>query len=309
VSRRRLNSTTPKPTIGDPAREQKLGVLLTGLFRPSLALAQRGLVRLLRLRWRRRPVRREHAQKEEQLLPCGPFALTRPQQAGDLLLWVPRRLDSFLIDDLTGGYGYSHTSVDTGEIDLPTRRPVMVEVTVGQQVARKFLDEYPQRPFVRLLLRQAGVDVAGFLACVQSKLGNAYDGLEALTLGEIDDPAKEVCSGLAAACLPEPERQRIARARRLGLLRRRSVSVYSKAAALETREFISPNGFAEYYGAPPGRRLGGPDISVHPRPLALSPRRAATAAAQHHGWKLVLALAVLAGSLLSMGYFSRRFAG
>jgi hypothetical protein len=285
--------------IGDREEEHQLSRLVTQLFHSDLAWLHRGLMKILRIRWRGRSIRAENEQKEEAPLPGGPFATTRKKQLGDLLLWVPRRIDSFLINDLTGGYGYSHATIDTGEIDLPTRKPVMAEITIGQTVSRKFQDEYRQRPFARVPLAQSGLDVEQFVSCVKGKLGEQYDGLEAITLGEIDDPAKEVCSGLAADCLPESARKRIARARRMGLLHRASVSVYSGAEAAHTREFISPNGFAEFYGAPKGKTLPGPDTLVTPRLVDDSTQRIASAAVRQPVWKLGLGLAV--AGLLFLG--------
>jgi hypothetical protein len=122
--------------------------------------------------------------------------------------------------------------------------------------------------------------------CVKSKMGEQYDAWDAITLGEIVEPAKEVCSGLAADCLPENERQRIARAARLGLLHGASVSVHSKPSALKTKEFISPNGFAEYYGAPKGKKISGPNIVVQPQPIEISASRIANQFGRHYGWKL-----------------------
>jgi hypothetical protein len=225
---------------------------------------------------------------------------------GDLLLWVPRRIESYLIDDLTGGYGYSHATVDTGEIDAPTGKPIMIEVTVGQTVARKFQDEYGPRAFVRIPLSQTGVDVEKFVACVQSKKSEPYDIWDALTLGEIVDPAKEVCSGLVADCLPERERQRMAWARRLGWVRGASASVHSKPGALRTRVFMSPNGLAEYYGAPQGRKAAGPDMAVQPRPVQVSLKKVAAAAARHPGWKVAAGVAALGLLALALAKCIRR---
>jgi hypothetical protein len=188
----------------------------------------------------------------------------RQQQMGDLLLWTPRKIESFLIDDLTGGSGYSHATVDTGEVDLPTGKPVMIEITVGHPVERTFQDEYPGRPFARIPLSKTGIDVAAFVACVKSRLGEPYDNLEALTLGEIDDPAKQVCSNLATDCLPETVQRAIANARRIGQLSKASVSIHSPSDAPQTKVFVSPNGFAQYYGAPRGEKLAGPDVLVKP---------------------------------------------
>lgn len=276
--------------------EHKLIGLITFLIESDLKWISRPLLKILRLKWRDRPIQPEHSPKEVTPLPTGPFMTSRLKQLGDLLLWAPRQIDSYLIDDLTGGYGYSHATIDTGEIDIPTSKPVMLEITVGQMVTRKFQDEYEQRAFVRLPISKTGVNVEQFVACVKSKMGEQYDTWDALTLGEIEDPAKEVCSGLAADCLPEKERKRIAWAKRLGLLRRASVSVHSIPGALKTKEFISPNGFAEYYGAPQGRKISGPDITVQPQPVEISMQSVVAAAVRHQGWKL--AAGVFASALL-----------
>ncbi len=232
--------------------------------------AGRLLLKGVRLAWGRRQVRQEHEADPPVPTPSGPFLPTRPRQMGDLLLWVPRHIDSYLIDDFTGGYGYSHVSIDTGEVDSPTGKPIMAEVTVGQVVSRKFQDEYGSRHFARIPLQEIGVDAPAFVRCVQSKLGEPYDVLDALTLGEIEDPAKEICSSLAADCLPKSERQAIATARRKELLRGAAVSVTSRPNDPHLREFVSPNGFAEFYGAPSGKHLRQPDTLVRPRPLISS---------------------------------------
>jgi hypothetical protein len=233
-------------------------------------------------------------------LPTGPFLTTRKGQLGDLLLWVPRGIDSYLIDGMTGGYGYSHTTIDTGEIDLPTGKPVMVESTLGHKVGRKFQDEYKKRLFVRVPLSTTGLNTEQFVECVKSKMGENYDILDALTLGEIEDPAKEICSRLAADCLPEKERQQIGRAKKLGLICRSSVSVYPMPGEAKTREFISPNGFAEYYDAPKGRKLTGLGITIQPHPIKIAVKSIAAMAGRHHGWKV---LAVLAGTIMLLIFF------
>ena len=253
------------------------------------------LLNILRLKWYDHPFQTEISTNEKASLPTGPFMTTRKKQLGDLLLWVPRGVDGYLIDGMSGGYGYSHTSVDSGEIDLPTGKPVMIESTMGQKVTRKFQDEYGQRAFVRVPILETGVNVEEFVECVKSKIGETYDYLDAITVGEIEDPAKEICCRLAADCLPQKDRKQIARAKKLGLLCGSSVSVYSKLDAAKPREFISPNGFAEYYGAPKGRKLSGPDIRIHPQPVRIAMNSVAAAAARHHGWKL---LAVGLGAIL-----------
>jgi hypothetical protein len=285
------NSTVPLTARNQT--DQAAAALAARLARSDLRWLGRGLLKGLRLVWRGRPMKTEHATTAETPEPAGPFRASRRAQAGDLLLWVPRGIDSYLIDDLTGGYGYSHTTIDLGEVDLLTGRPVMAEITVGQTVRRKFIDEYGQRAYARVPLSHAGVNVREFLECVQSKMGERYDTWDALTLGEITDPAKEVCSGLAADCLPENQLREIARARQLGLLHRGSVSVHSKLDAPRIRAFVSPNALAEYYGAPRGRKVTSPDTLVQPRPVGGTMGRTVQTAARRHGWRLAAGLATV----------------
>jgi hypothetical protein len=267
------------------------------LVRSDFIWLGRILMKGLRLAWRHRPGPVERGPKAEAALPGGPFAVQRRQHMGDLLLWVPRHIESFLIDDLTGRFGYSHVTVDTGEVDLPTGKAVMAEVTIGQKVERKFQDEYAARPYVRVPLSKTGINVEDFVGCVLSRLGEPYSNLEALTLGEIDDPAKQVCSSLAADCLPANLRQEIAKAKRLGLLHGMSVSVHSHPWAPETDVFVSPNGFAQYFGAPKGGQVRWAGMQVDPHPLDTSIR----GVARKHGWKMLVLLGVagmLAAALL-----------
>jgi hypothetical protein len=275
-----------------------LGMLLA---RSDIAWAGGFLLKALRFLWHDRPVRTEQATTAGEPVPGGPFRMARREQVGDLLLWVPRGIDSYLIDGLTGGYGYSHTTIDTGEIDVPSGKPVMAEITVGQRVTRKFQDQYKKRAFVRVPLAKTGMDLRQLAECVNSKMGEKYDVLDVITLGEIDDPAREVCSGLVADCLPEDAVRRIAQAKRLGLLHRGSVSVHSRAKALKTKAFVSPNGFAEYYGAPRGSRVSRPNTLIEPEPLKITIDQVTAAAVKRHAWKAAVGLlALLALGLVVM---------
>jgi hypothetical protein len=253
-----------------PKEERDRNGRILRLVGSDLKGLERIFLKILRVAWRHQPAPTESVLEEETNVPTGPYAANRRRQMGDLLLWVPRKIDSFIIDDLTGRFGYSHLSVDTGEVDLPTGKPVMVEAMVGKPVQRKFQDEYAGRNYARIPLSKTGIDAETFVGCIKSELGEPYDNLEALTLGEIDDPAKQVCSGLAAECLPETVRKEIAKARRLRLLRGTSVSVHSSFNAPKTKVFISPNGFAEYYAAPKGRMLQEADLLVEPHPMDTS---------------------------------------
>ena len=201
-------------------RQKQTGWILH-LVRSDLKWLGHILLKGLLFAWRHEKIPIE-GKPEKTTLPDGPFTVKREHQAGDLLLWVPRQIDSILIDDLTGGYGYSHNSIDIGEVDEPTGKPVMIEVTLGQVVERKFQNEYKERAYARIPLSKIGVDTETFVDRVKSLLGEPYDTIETLTFGEIDDPAKQMCSNLAADCLPETMRREIARARRLGRRARRA---------------------------------------------------------------------------------------
>jgi hypothetical protein len=282
--------------------ERKLaGWVIRGLH-SDFKWLERILLKWLRFAWRHHPGPTENGPKEVKAIPTGPFAVKRSQQAGDLLVWVPRQIDSYLIDDLTGRFGYSHVTVDIGEVDLPTGKPVMLEIIIGQPVERKFQDEYGQRAFARIPLSKTGIDINTFVNCVKSTLGEPYDDLEALTLGEIDDPAKQVCSGIPADCLPEKVLREIATARRLGLLPHTSVSVHSRLNAHKMRVFISPNGFAQYYGAPRGKELHTTDFLVEPHML----NNSVTSVLRKQAWKAVpilgISVALTAALLLIIKY-------
>jgi hypothetical protein len=199
----------------------------------------------------------------EKSIPTGPFQTAFRDSEGDLLLFVPRNEISRTINSLTGRYGYSHLAIDCGEIDIPTGRRIMIEVTMGLGVHYAFQDEYGKRHFVRLPLRETGMDIDEFCQCVHAKVGEKFDNLEAITLGILDNPARQICSDLATVCLPEETRAKIARYHKRAVLHPLSV-VQDKMLAVGLRLFMSPNGFAEFLGAPRGRDLKGPDQLAHP---------------------------------------------
>jgi hypothetical protein len=114
---------------------------------------------------------------------------------------------------------------------------------------------------VRIPLKKAGVDEDEFYNCIRSKLGEKFDYEEALTIGLIHNPAKQICSDLATVCLPEAIRTDIARYHREGFLH--SLSALHLANKV-SRLFVTPNGFAEYFGAPRGDKLKAPDQLSEP---------------------------------------------
>lgn len=199
----------------------------------------------------------------DKKLPAGPFQMTEEARAGDVLLFVPRNEVSRTINNLTGKYGYSHMAIDCGEVDKPSGRRVMIEATVHAGVHYAFQDEYGKRPFVRLPLRKAGVDVQTFCECIHAKVGEKFDDLEAITVGILDNPARQICSDLATVCLPEEMREEIARYHRKAVIHPLS-AVKDEQPGPGFRLFMSPNGFAEFLGAPLGKELAGPDQLAEP---------------------------------------------
>ncbi len=196
--------------------------------------------------------------------PSGPFQTAFNESEGDLLLFVPRNEISRTINSLTGRYGYSHLAIDCGEIDISSGRRVMLEVTMGLGVHYAFQDEYGKRPFVRIPLREIGMDVQKFCECVHAKVGEKFDNLEAITLGILDNPARQICSDLATVCLPDEMRAKIARYHKRAVIHPLS-AVRDVLPGSGFRLFMSPNGFAEFLGAPRGPQLKGPDELVHPQ--------------------------------------------
>jgi hypothetical protein len=176
------------------------------------------------------------------------------QHIGSLLIFVPRDAIGRVIDSLTGKYGYSHMAIDCGEYDGMSGKRLMIEATAAG-VHQVFQDKYGTRKFVRIPLKQTGVDVGQFCDCVRSKLGETYDEEEALTFGIIDNPAKQICSDLVTVCLPETIRADIAHRHTNGHLQPRSAIRVNGKLNASFRLFVSPNGFAEYFGAPRGELL------------------------------------------------------
>ena len=207
-------------------------------------------------------VDREPAQIESR--PTGPLRQGGEGRQGSLLIFVPRNPISALINDMTGGYGYSHLAIDCGEIDIPSGKRVMVESTPGIGVHNSFQDEYGERKFVRIPLEKAGINVGEFCDCIRSKLGEKYDDEEALTFGFIHNPAKQICSDLATVCLPDLTRTNLASFHQEGFLHPFSAVHLFGSLNKAFRLFVSPNGFAEYFGAPRGEQLIGPDQLSEP---------------------------------------------
>jgi hypothetical protein len=233
--------------------------------------------------------------------PTGPFHLQRSECS--LLLYVPRNIVSRMIDEFTGAHGFSHVAVDCGEIDVATGKGVMVESIMEVGVHRAFLDEYGPRAFLRIPLNEVrGIDIHDFRARILSKIGEKYDFEEALTWGMVDDPARQICSDLVTVCLPAEIQQDIARCHQAGEISWESVSVHQRADG-RTSVFISPNGFAEYFGAPRGRRVDNPDVTFRPSPRVVQPGESAPGA---FPWGWAMLGAALCLGLLGWILWNRR---
>ncbi len=206
---------------------------------------------------------RDPAQKDR--LPTGPFRQTGEGHKCSLLIFVPRNTVSALINDMTGGYGYSHLAMDCGEVDIPSGKRTMVESTFGLGVHNSFQDEYGERKFVRIPLENTGINTSEFCDCVRSKLGEKFDYEEILTLGIAYNPAQQICSDLATVCLPDAIRDSIARYHQAGFLHHHSALRLHEDLKKSFRLFVTPNGFAEYFGAPMGKQLEGPDQLSEPK--------------------------------------------
>jgi hypothetical protein len=235
--------------------------------------------------------------------PSGPFVPGGEGREGSLLLFAPRSLTGVLIDELSGGYGYSHLAVDLGEIDLPTGRRVMVEADMESGVHISFQDEYRERHFVRIPLAKAGatalvkVDPSAFCNAIRSRVGQAYDYEEAFTLGEMDDPNRQICSDMAAVCLPRWMQADLARQLRAGLINPLSAILHGSLEQ-DFHLFVSPNGFAEYFGAPRAGELDGPDQLYEPSLIECAPY------ARRHSPYGLLVLVVLGGMALGAMFFA-----
>lgn len=242
------------------ADERIIYQIVEGLARAGAHRLASPLIRWVRFRRGDQRIEVEAGPKPDPARPAGPFKLQAGSLIADLLLYVPRNLISRMIDDATGGYGYSHVTIDSGEVDEATGKRVMFESMPGTTVHRSFQDEYGGRAFLRIPLAGLGIGPQEFYTCAESKLGEAYDDEDALTWGALHDPAKEICTGLVVHCLPEWMQADIAQAHRLGLLSRLAVSSHPHEL------WVSPNGFGEYFGAPPGRKVKTPDQRFTPSP-------------------------------------------
>ncbi len=197
-------------------------------------------------------------------LPTGPFRLGEEECKGSLLLFVPRNPIGEVIDKMTGGYGYSHLAIDCGEVDIPTGKRVMIEATPALGVHHAFQDQYGKRKFIRIPLRETGIDVDQYCDCIRSKLGEKYSDEEILTLGLVENPAKQICSDLATVCLPKEMLVSMARYYETGFLHHLSLVLVYGRLNKNFHLFISPNGFSEYFGVPLGTELDGPDQLAEP---------------------------------------------
>jgi hypothetical protein len=106
-------------------------------------------------------------------------------------------------------------------------------------------------------------------------LGEKFDNEEVLSLGLLHNPAQQVCSDLATVCLPEEIRADIARCHEAGLLHSHSAMRLHDGLKKKFHLFVTPNGFAKYFGAPKGDQLNGSDQLSEPNPPTYANQSAA----------------------------------
>lgn len=94
-------------------------------------------------------------------------------------------------------------------------------------------------------------------------MGDKFDNLEAITLGILDNPARQICSDLATNCLPEDIHDEIALCHRRAVIHPLA-AVRDERPGLRIRLFMSPNGFAEFFGVPPGWQIREPNQVIEP---------------------------------------------
>src|SRR4051794_37320220 len=82
--------------------DRLLVVLIRALLQKGFTLLARPLIRLVRRQSDDAHVRGDHAPVADKAQPIGPFRSIGRRSRGDMLIFVPRSLESFLIDDATG---------------------------------------------------------------------------------------------------------------------------------------------------------------------------------------------------------------
>ncbi len=185
--------------------------------------------------------------KIEEPMPTGTIQQAENCECAILIFEASDELGR-IIDKITGGYGYSHIAIDCCEVEKETGKRLMIEAT-SNGVERSYQDRYGSRAVERVPL--LGIDCKKFCDSVKSKIGQQYDITEAITLGLVDADDKQICSGLAKNGLKDAGSSIIEEIiRRRGSLGKNSVIVHP-----DGKVFISPNGFAEFFGVP---RRGGP---------------------------------------------------
>src|SRR5437870_5514821 len=92
--------------------DRLLTTLIRGLLQQGFTLLARPIVRMVRRNRSDQPAPGgDESPAAHKAQPIGPFRLYGRPPACDLLIFVPRSLESYLIDDATGSYGYSHVGI------------------------------------------------------------------------------------------------------------------------------------------------------------------------------------------------------
>jgi hypothetical protein len=94
-------------------------------------------------------------------------------------------------------------------------------------------------------------------------VGEKFDNLEIITLGILDNPARQICSDIATVCLPDEMRKKITLSHR-GIILHPLSATRDERQGRGSRLFVSPNGFAEFFGAPRGNQIKQPGQVAKP---------------------------------------------
>lgn len=127
-----------------------------------------------------------------------PVAEIRPSCGVSVLLFEPDD-SSRVIDEITGGYGFSHVALDGCEVD-EQGRPLLIDCQPGIGVARVLADSYDGRGRARVWMPLCeGRELYG---CVRGRVGQPYDLLGLVWPSEGLESGL-ICSQLIYECLPQ----------------------------------------------------------------------------------------------------------
>lgn len=124
-------------------------------------------------------------------------AAMREQCRISVVFFAPTRLPN-MINDASGGEGFSHVAIDACEVDDDGDH-LLIDCQPGTGVHRRLESAYGDRKRVRAWLSAAeGAELRG---CARAKLGQPFD-IVGLVVPEGSESSGVICSGLVWSCLP-----------------------------------------------------------------------------------------------------------